>query len=104
MLVFTLSDGCAQTASLTPLERQRLVAHLEMTGSWLADEVSGLFQAQLQFRPAPEAWSILEVIEHLTVAGPIYWRQLHEAMQARARRRPIAMSNRRSKHFRGHMS
>jgi hypothetical protein len=75
-------DGCAQTASLTPLERQRLVAHLEMTGSWLADEVSGLSLAQLQFRPAPEAWSILEVVEHLTVAGPIYWRQLHEAMKA----------------------
>jgi hypothetical protein len=81
-LVFTFGDGCAQTASLTPLERQRLVAHLEMTGSWLADEVSGLSPAQLQFRPAPEAWSILEVVEHLTVADPIYWRQLHEAMKA----------------------
>jgi uncharacterized damage-inducible protein DinB len=53
-----------------------------MTGSWLADEVSGLSPAQLQFRPAPEAWSILEVVEHLTVADLIYWRQLHEAMKA----------------------
>jgi hypothetical protein len=85
-LVFAF-DGCGQTASLTPLERQRLVAHLEMTGSWLADEVSGLSPAQLQFRPAPEAWSILEVVEHLTVADPIYWRQLHEAMQAPPRSR-----------------
>jgi hypothetical protein len=74
-LVLAFGDGCAQTASLTPLERQRLVAHLEMTGSWLADEVSGLSPAQLQFRTAPEAWSILEVLEHLTVADPIYWRQ-----------------------------
>lgn len=89
-LVFTFGDGCARTASLTPLERQRLVAHLEMTGSWLADEVSGLSPAQLQFRPAPEAWSILEVVEHLTVAGPIYWQQLHEAMKAppRSQRQP----------------
>jgi hypothetical protein len=42
------------------MERQHLVAHLEMTGSWLVDEVSGLSPAQLRFRPAPGSWSILE--------------------------------------------
>jgi len=64
------------------MERQRLVAHLEMTESWLADEVSGLSPAQLQFRPAPGAWSIMEVVEHLVVAEPIYWQDLRRAMQA----------------------
>ncbi len=71
----------AGAASMTVLERQRLVAHLEMTGAWLPDEVSGLSLAQLQFRPAPGVWNILEVVEHLSIASPIYWRQFHEAMK-----------------------
>jgi hypothetical protein len=66
---------------MTPLERQRLIAHLEMTESWLSDEVSGLSPAQLQFRRAPDAWSILQVIEHLNVAEPIYWRDLQKALK-----------------------
>jgi uncharacterized damage-inducible protein DinB len=82
VLVFAFAAGPVQAASLSSLERQRLVAHLEMTGSWLVDEVSGLSAAQLRFRPAPGAWSIMEVVEHLTVAEPIYWRQFQEAMKA----------------------
>jgi hypothetical protein len=74
--------GVVQAASLSRLERQRLVAHLEMTESWLVDEVSGLSPAQLQFRPSPGVWSILENLEHLSVTDPIYWRQFHEAMKA----------------------
>jgi hypothetical protein len=70
------------SAPMTALERQRLVAHLEMTGSWFVDEVSGLSPGQLNFRPAPGAWSILEVVEHLNVAGPIYWQDLRRAMKA----------------------
>jgi hypothetical protein len=68
-------------ASMKALERQRLAAHLQMTGAWLPDEVSGLSPSQIQFRPAPGAWSILEVVEHLSIASPIYWRQFHEAMK-----------------------
>lgn len=70
---------------MTLLERQHLIAHLEMTGAWLPDEVSGLSPAQLQFRPAPGVWSILEVVEHITIANPIYWRQFHDAMRTPAR-------------------
>ncbi len=77
-----LSAGSAPAAPLTKMERQHLIAHMEMTGSWLADEVSGLSPAQLRFRPAPGAWSILEVVDHLVVAEPIYWQDLQKAMQA----------------------
>lgn len=82
VFLFALGASSALAASLTKLERQRLVAHLEMTESWLVDEVSGLFPAQLQFRPAPEAWSIMEVVEHLLVAEPIYWEDLRKAVKA----------------------
>jgi len=82
VFLFALNAGSAVAAALTALERQRLVAHLEMTGSWLAGEVSGISSAQLRFRPAPGAWSVIEVVEHLLVAEPIYWQDLRKAIQA----------------------
>jgi DinB superfamily len=82
LLALALGAGCAAAAPMTGLERQRLVAHLEMTGSWLVDEVSGLSPAQLQFRPAPGTWNIMEVVEHLLVADPIYWQDLQKSLKA----------------------
>lgn len=79
--LFALGTCSAAAAPMTTLERQHLIAHLEMTESWLADEVSGLSAAQLQFRRAPDAWSILQVIEHLNVAEPIYWQDLQQALK-----------------------
>ena len=67
---------------MTRLERQHLIAHMEMTGSWLASEVSGLSPAQLEFRPAPGSWSIMQVVEHLMIADPIYWQDFKNAMKA----------------------
>ena len=60
-------------APMTNSERQHVIAHLEMTESWLADEVSGLSPEQLNYRYAPNRWTILEVVEHLTLAEPEYW-------------------------------
>jgi hypothetical protein len=81
MIAFVFPFAFATAATMTALERERLVAHLEMTGAWLPDEVAGLSNAQLQFRPAPGVWNILEVLEHLAISSPIYWTQLHEAMK-----------------------
>ena len=78
-IAVALASPVVRTAPLTPLERQRLVAHMEMTGRWLEDEVSGLSPRQLAYRPSPTAWSILEVLDHLVVVGPIYWKALQNA-------------------------
>ena len=51
-------------------DRQRLLAHLEMTESWLVSELSGLSPAQLTYRMTPESWSIADVTEHLAIAEP----------------------------------
>ena len=77
-------------AEMTAVERQRLVAHLEMTGGWLLDEVSGLSQPQLEFRREPGAWTILEVIDHLVVVGPIYWADLQKALKAPPSRQSLS--------------
>jgi hypothetical protein len=80
-------------APLTAHERQRLLAHLEMTGSWLIDEVSGASRAQLDFRPSPEAWSILQVLDHLVVVAPIYWSDLQASLRSPARPGASSMSD-----------
>jgi hypothetical protein len=66
---------------MTTKERARLLAHLEMTETWLADEIRGLSKAQLEYRAQPEKWSVLDVLEHLTLAEPQYWKQLQDAMK-----------------------
>jgi hypothetical protein len=76
---------CATPASAGPMtaaERQRLVAHFEMTESWLLSELDGLSDAQVKFRPSPESWSIMDVVEHLAIAEPQYWKQLQDSLGA----------------------
>jgi hypothetical protein len=80
-LLFALDACTAAAGPMTTLERQRVIAHLEMTESWLVDEVSGLSAAQLQFRRDPDAWNILLVIEHLTITDPIYFQDLQKALK-----------------------
>jgi len=66
---------------MTQIDREHLVAHLEMTQAWLTDEVSPLSAAQLNFRPAPDKWTIAEVVQHLTIAEPNYWKLLHDSLK-----------------------
>jgi len=67
-------------ASMTDRDRERLIAHLQMTTSWLPDEVSHLSQAQLDYRPAPGKWTIAEVVQHLVLAEPGYWKLVQNGM------------------------
>jgi hypothetical protein len=75
----------AAAGPMTPGERQRLVAHLEMTGRWLDQELDGLSDAQLTFKAAPDRWSIKDVVEHLAIAEPQYWTQLESSLKAPAK-------------------
>jgi hypothetical protein len=79
--LFTLLTVVGSADPLKPAERQRLIAHLEMTEAWLDDELRGLSQAQQTYRPAKGAWSILDVVDHLAVAEPQYWQTLKDSMK-----------------------
>jgi len=62
-------------------DRQRLLAHLEMTENWLISELSGLSPAQLSYRMTPDSWSITDVTEHLAIAEPQYWQRVNDSMK-----------------------
>ncbi|RMI25172.1 MAG: DinB family protein [Calditrichaeota bacterium] len=67
---------------LPKLEKQ--YAALEDRRKKLFEELSALSEAQLNFRPAPEAWSIVEVLNHLFTAeqGALgYMRKKNQAGQ-----------------------
>jgi hypothetical protein len=90
----SLVSATSPTApALSPLEREQLVAHLEMTGAWLADEVANLTPAQISFRREPGAWTIAEVVDHLVVVAPIYWQDLQAALKQPAGGRTSAMTD-----------
>jgi len=66
---------------MTAGDRQRLIAHLEMTESWLVSELQGLSADQLKFRMTPESWTIADVVEHLEIAEPQYWQRVLDSMK-----------------------
>lgn len=78
MALATVSSSVA--GPMTPGERQRLVAHLEMTEAWLDSEVGSLSDAQLKFKMTPSSWSVEEVVMHLAIAEPQYWSQFKESL------------------------
>jgi hypothetical protein len=74
----------AATASADPMtagERQRLLAHYDMTEAWLVSEIDGLAKAQLTYRMSPDSWSIQDVVEHLAIAEPQYWQQVQDSLK-----------------------
>ena len=67
-------------SSLSQRDREHLVAHLQMTATWLPDEISPLSAAQLNFRSEPSQWTIAEVLQHLVIAEPNYWKLLQDGV------------------------
>ncbi len=81
LFVALLTSSAMAAPPLTSGDRQRVLAHLEMTEAWLVSEVEGLSEAQLSFRMTPESWSVEDVVEHLAIAEPQYWQQVQDSLQ-----------------------
>ena len=67
--LLTVTMAAAAPTGAEPMkdgERQRLLAHLEMTESWLTSEVEGLSDAQLKFRmdEAERVAQRIAIIDH----------------------------------------
>jgi hypothetical protein len=63
-------------------DRQHLLVHMEMTTQMLAEQVHGLSPAQLEYKASSDRWSIREVVSHLAVSEPDYWRDLQKALKS----------------------
>jgi DinB superfamily len=67
-LAMGIAGPPAQDTTMTATERTELVERLQKTEQELLELVTGLSDAQWAFKPAPERWSILEVVEHIVLA------------------------------------
>lgn len=63
-------------------DREHLLVHFEMTTQMVAEQVRGLSPAQLEYKASPDRWSIREVVSHLAVAEPDYWRGVQQSVNA----------------------
>jgi len=63
---------CAATSAfsqtLNAADRDRALQYLESTRQAVLDATAGLSEAQWNFKPAPDRWSIAEVVEHIAAA------------------------------------
>jgi hypothetical protein len=53
---------------LTQEERTKAVKYLEKTRTGVLEATKGLSEAQWQFKPGPDRWSVAEVTEHIAAA------------------------------------
>ncbi|MBV9963405.1 MAG: DinB family protein [Parafilimonas sp.] len=72
-LLFLLPLLCSfslnHNTSLTDAERKFAVDHLNKTRADLIASVQGLSDAQLNYKTAPDRWSVLECVQHITLAS-----------------------------------
>ena len=91
LVIALVCSASTAAQGLNDGDRQRLLAHLDMTESWLVSELDGLSAGQLAFKMTPDSWSIAEVVEHLAIAEPQYWQRVQDSMkQPEAQRKPEA--------------
>jgi len=71
---FLLTGLFAQTAE----DRAKAVAYLQKTEAGVIDAAKGLSAAQLNFKAAPDRWSVAEVLEHIAAAEDMLMGMVHE--------------------------
>ncbi len=67
-IALLLAAAPAFTQSLTKEERERAITDLQATRKLFLESVAGLSEAQWNFKPAPEVWSVAEAAEHIAVS------------------------------------
>ena len=65
-LAFAAANVRAQET--TPADKDKALAYLESTKKGVLDATKGLSEAQWNFKPAPDKWSVAECVEHIAAA------------------------------------
>ncbi len=61
----------AYCQSLDPGDRDRAIQYLEATKKGVLDATKGLSEAQWNYKPAPDRWSVAEVMEHIAASEDV---------------------------------
>jgi hypothetical protein len=67
-LLSVTAVAAASAQEVTPAERDRALRYLESTKKNVLEATKGLSQTQWNFRPAPDRWSVAQVMEHIAAS------------------------------------
>jgi hypothetical protein len=81
LLVITGLAGTLTSTSLTSKERKFAANHLKETKSDFLRDVKDLSKTQLDFKAAPDKWSVKECAYHIAIAEKNLWEMLDAAMK-----------------------
>jgi DinB superfamily len=59
--------GGAAGQDITNMEREQGLKYLTETRAGVVEAVKGLSEAQFNFKPAPDRWSVAECLEHISI-------------------------------------
>ena len=65
---------------LTTSDREQALRYLDETRSGVIDATKGLSEAQWKFKPAPDRWSIAEIVEHIALGEDFLLHNLREEL------------------------
>jgi len=68
MMLALAGAASAKAQEVSQAEKDRALQYLESTKKGVLDATKGLSDAQWNFKPAPDRWSVAQVMEHLAAA------------------------------------
>lgn len=92
LLLATTLAASDTPAAPTPSDRENLLKELRRTEELFLASVEGLTEAQWNFKPAPDKWSIAQVAEHLAASEPMLRGMIGEAMKKELPKELLATS------------
>ena len=84
MMLGTLALATAFAAPLEQGERDRAMSHLHATRKVFLDSIAGLSDAQWNFKPAADRWSIAECAEHIAVSDDSLFDLMRQTLKSPA--------------------
>jgi len=81
LLVVTGFAGKMSSDTISTKERKFLVDYLKDTKTALVKSLKGLSEGQLNFKAAPDRWSIKECVQHIALAEAGLWSMTEAALK-----------------------
>jgi len=81
LLITTGLAGTIHSGSITNKERRFATSHLKETKTFVVKSVQGLSDAQINFKAAPDRWSVKECVYHIALSENNLWQMLEDALK-----------------------
>ncbi len=76
--ILLLLCATALGQALTQADRERALQYFQQTRDGVVAATKGLSDAQMKFKPAPDRWSVAEVLEHITLVEDALFQNITE--------------------------